>query len=59
MLCYYYLDIPDYSVYSAGGAGVILMLDSLNDTAFAWFNPATVISSKQGELVFSYINSAR
>ncbi|GLJ43717.1 hypothetical protein SUGI_0910260 [Cryptomeria japonica] len=59
VLCYYYPDEPDDSVYSAGGAGVIIILDSLNDTAFTWFNPATVISSKQGELVFSYINSAR
>ncbi|KAH9297678.1 hypothetical protein KI387_029360, partial [Taxus chinensis] len=59
VLCYYVSDPPDYTVFLAGGAGTIIMLDGYGDTAFPWLNPATVISTEQGKIVMSYINSTR
>ncbi|GLJ57927.1 hypothetical protein SUGI_1422320 [Cryptomeria japonica] len=52
-------DLPDGGVYVSGGAGAIIMYDPMNDTAFSFMVPATVISRKQGEVVRSYINSTR
>lgn len=52
-------DLPDGGVYVSGGAGAIIMYDITNDTAFSFMVPATVISSEQGEVIKSYINSTR
>ncbi|GLJ18272.1 hypothetical protein SUGI_0323080 [Cryptomeria japonica] len=52
-------DLPDGGVYVSGGAGAIIMYDAMNDTAYSFMVPATVISSEQGEVVKSYINSTR
>ncbi|GLJ59818.1 hypothetical protein SUGI_1524120 [Cryptomeria japonica] len=61
VLCYLAnpTDLPDGGVYVSGGAGAIIMYDPMNDTAFSFMVPATVISSEQGEIVRSYINSTR
>ncbi|XP_057827395.1 cucumisin-like [Cryptomeria japonica] len=57
VVCYYYSDPPDYSVLLAGGAGTVIIYDGNNDTAFTWINPTSIISTKQGETVLSYIKS--
>ncbi|GLJ43696.1 hypothetical protein SUGI_0909830 [Cryptomeria japonica] len=57
VLCNFDVDRPDYSVFIAGGVGVIIMLDNSNDIAYVFLNPTTVISTKQGQVVLSYINS--
>ncbi|XP_059064303.1 cucumisin-like [Cryptomeria japonica] len=57
VLCYSSLTAPDHSIFHAGGAGLILILNGFNETAFPWLSPTTVISTKQADLVFSYINS--
>ncbi|GLJ43687.1 hypothetical protein SUGI_0909520 [Cryptomeria japonica] len=57
VLCNYVDDPPDYSVFIAGGVGVIIISDDFDDTAFVSLNPATTISTKQGKYVLSYIKS--
>ncbi|XP_057827392.1 subtilisin-like protease SBT4.14 [Cryptomeria japonica] len=57
VICNFISTLPDYSVFVAGGAGVVIINDGLYDTAFAWLNPATLISTKQAKIVLSYINS--
>ncbi|GLJ18274.1 hypothetical protein SUGI_0323190 [Cryptomeria japonica] len=60
VLCY--LDpynLPDGGVNVSGGAGAIIMYNAMNDSAFSFMVPATVISSELGEVVKSYINSTR
>ncbi|GLJ43868.1 hypothetical protein SUGI_0914420 [Cryptomeria japonica] len=50
-------DSSDYTVYLGRGAGLIEITDQFNDIAFVWQNPTTVIPTKQGKVVLSYIDS--
>ncbi|GLJ43869.1 hypothetical protein SUGI_0914430 [Cryptomeria japonica] len=50
-------DSSDYTVYLGRGAGLIKITDQFNDIACVWQNPTTVIPTKQGKVVLSYINS--
>ncbi|GLJ34246.1 hypothetical protein SUGI_0688160 [Cryptomeria japonica] len=57
VLCHSSLIVPDDYIFRRGGAGLILIRDGNNDVAFPYFNPATAITTKQAEVVLSYINS--
>ncbi|GLJ43692.1 hypothetical protein SUGI_0909670 [Cryptomeria japonica] len=57
VLCNYTYDPPNYSVFIAGRASVIIILDGFDDTTFVWLNPAIAIPTKQGKFILSYISS--
>ncbi|XP_057864472.2 cucumisin-like [Cryptomeria japonica] len=57
VLCHSSIIVPDRFIFYAGGAGLILIQEGYDDVVFPYLIPTTVITAKQAEVVFSYINS--
>lgn len=49
----------DFNIDELGGAGTIMTLDSLEDTAFTPLIPATYALPKDGKKIALYINSTK